>query len=265
MSHRHRTAGKPRREGKRNLQKQSQKRKAESASRDEQDHLPHPLFGAIPMIPIVVQLPDGTVHHGRDFDPDYAPPMPPRAVRGDVRKQVFCRMCHVPKYFYVDQARRCVECGLDFSFSASEQKHWFEELKFHFDSIPIRCVGCRRRRRSDKALGLELAAAKKRLRDSPASPAALVAVAEALVRYHDRSGQGSLAEALAASRKARRLLENHTPGELSETYFWEARCQALLGRPARARPLFEAFLEGGGGGKRRAQLARVAKAWLERS
>jgi hypothetical protein len=60
------------------------------------------------------------------------------------------------------------------------------------------------------------------------------------------------------------LLKNHTPGELSETFFWEARCQALLGKPALARPLFEAFLEGRGGGKRRVALAREAKAWLER-
>ena len=69
----------------------------------------------------------------------------------------------MPNYFYVDIPRRCVECRVDFVFAATEQKHWFEEPKFHFDTIPVRCVTCRRKRRSDKVLMIELGSAKQQL------------------------------------------------------------------------------------------------------
>ncbi len=260
VAHQHRTQSKPRRQQRRGAARADKGPKVLSSERPVV--FPHPTFGEIPMVPISVVQPDGSVREGRDFDPDYQPIMPTGAVRGDIRRQEFCRMCHVPRYFYVDIPRRCVECREPFVFSAKEQKHWFEALKFHFDSIPIRCVACRRKKRSDKALGLELSAAKRRLRDAPESPAAHVALAEAIVRLHQRSGQGKLAEALAVARKARRLSKDHAAGELSESYYWEAACQALLGKSALVHGLYARFLDGPGGGKRRATLVREAKAWL---
>lgn len=260
MTERRRSAVKPQRDGKRQAKGEARGKAAKSAE-PEPVFYPHALFGQIPMLPVTHVLADGSLHHGRDYDPDYAPPLPKGAVRGDVRQQEFCRMCHAPKYFYVDVPRTCVECGAAFVFAAKEQKHWFEVLKFHFDSIPIRCVGCRRKRRSDKALGLEVASAKQRLREEPASPSAHLAVAEALVRLRLRSGQGQLSEALAAARKARRLLKEHAKSELGESYYWEAACQALAGRPVLARELYERFVASPGGGKRRRELEQVAKAW----
>jgi hypothetical protein len=40
--------------------------------------------------------------------------MPAYAVPGDLFKQVFCATHDMPKYFYLDEGRSCVECGNDF-------------------------------------------------------------------------------------------------------------------------------------------------------
>ena len=220
----------------------------------------HPMYGAIPLISVTWQDADGKSFKARDYDPDYRPPLPSGAVRGDVRRQEFCRMCHVPKYFYVDQEKTCVQCGRGFIFGAAEQKHWYETLKFHFDSVAIRCIDCRRKRRSDHALREQLAAAKAALRDTPDDLALLLAAAEATVRYHQRTGEGNLDEAIAMARKATNT--NSRWHGLGEALFWEAWCHALAGRREKARPLFSEFIERGGKGGRRVKLGNEARAWL---
>ena len=168
--------------------------------------------------------------------------MPRGAVRGDVRRQHFCPMCHVPRYFYVDQDKRCVECSRQFVFSARGQKHWYEELRFHFDSVAIRCLDCRRRQRTRTALH-PVARAKSRAGEGPADASHALAVAEAIVRLNEHTGEGDLREAIAAARHAARIASRigSLPGAAR---FWEGKAQALLGRHDRARPLLEAALAG---------------------
>jgi len=257
-AHRHDAGQKPRRQRKRLA---SSKAEAKAAQQRD-DFYPHPVFGQIPMIEVSTVLADGSVHAFRDFDPDYAPPLPKGAVRGSVRSQSFCRMCHVPRYFYVDRPGTCVQCDGAFVFRAAEQKHWYESLKFHFDSVAVRCVDCRRKRRSERSLQQELSDAKARAAKEPGSAAAQLAVAEALVRYHQRTGQGRLAEALAAARKARRLLKGHPASDGASADFWEASCQALAGRSVLARALFERFVGRSHAGKRGATLLAEARGWL---
>jgi hypothetical protein len=225
------------------------------------DFVAHPVFGEIPLIESSVALPDGRVHTFKDFDPDYAPPLPKGALRGDVRKQEFCRMCHRPRYYYVDEARSCAECGGEFTFKAAEQKHWYESLKFHFDSVPVRCLACRRKRRSERSLQQELGDAKALLKQTPDSVAALLGVARAIVRFRERTAQGSIVEALAAARRARRLLKGHPASELAEADFWEASSHALAGRAGTARPFFQRFVEHARG-RDHAALVTEAKRWL---
>ena len=222
-----------------------------------------PLYGDIPLIAVPY-----IDHRGRDqityqFDPEYSPPMPKGAVRGDIRAQQYCRMCDVPRYFYVDLPRTCVQCAQPFVFRAVEQKLWYEKLGFHFHADATRCLSCRRKRRSGLALQRELASAKERAQRAPQDPAALLALAEAIVRHHQRHDSGPLQEAIAASRKARRLLRGHSPRELRESAFWEGMAQALAGRSQHARERLQAFLdEGGGSGPRMNQLLKEARAWL---
>ena len=218
----------------------------ESAPRGE--FYAHPIYGQIPMLPVAELLPNGRVYRGLRYDPDYQPPMPKGAVRGDIRAQEFCAMCHSPRYYYVDVERRCVQCGDDFVFSASEQKYWYESLKFHFDSVAIRCKPCRRQRRSDKALNAQLGEAAQTLREQPDDPAAWAAQAEALVRLHERTGHGDLQKALSSARKAEKLWPQHAPA-----IYWQARTQELLGRHDKALALYARFLERPGIKRYRAQ------------
>ena len=48
---------------------------------------------------------------------------------------------------YWDETRRCSHCGASYLFAASEQKFWYEELKFYTYSEPTGCPDCRRKLR----------------------------------------------------------------------------------------------------------------------
>jgi hypothetical protein len=259
MPHRHNAGSKPQRERKRAT---AAKPATSERSKAQQDFVRHPLFGAIPLVDASVRQPDGSLFHYRDYDPNYAPPLPKGAVRGDVRSQSFCRMCHLPRYFYVDVPRRCVDCGADFVFAAAEQKHWYETLKFHFDSVPPRCVGCRRKRRSEKSLQQALSEATARARREPDSSAAQLALAEAILRYREKTARGRIDAALAAARKARRLLKGHSSSEAADADFWEGLGLALAGHVSRAAQLFERFLENARAGRGGAPRIAEARRWL---
>jgi Probable zinc-ribbon domain len=197
----------------------------------------HRLYGEIPLVTEEHSDPAGKVHRWWRYDPDYAPPLPRGAVRGKVRNQSCCFTCHVSKYFYVDEDRTCVQCGQAFMFRAAEQKYWYENLKFHFSSVPVCCLGCRRQRRSEHSLREQIARAKAHVRDAGRDPAAHLALARAIVEHHVRTDQGDLDAAVAAARKAGRLWP-----ESPDPLYWEGIAQARANRNGKARQSLTAFL-----------------------
>jgi hypothetical protein len=56
-----------------------------------------PPFGDVPLVRRGVVDDDGREREWFACDPDYAPPLSPGAVRGDVRKQEFCPVCRDPR------------------------------------------------------------------------------------------------------------------------------------------------------------------------
>jgi hypothetical protein len=200
---------------------------------------------------------DGTVYEWWRHDPGYHPPLPRGAVRGDVTKQVYCAGHHVPKYFYVDEDRDCIQCGQSFVFRAEEQKYWYETLRFNFSSVPIRCATCRRRQRSEHSLREQIARSKAQLRATSADPGAHLSLARAIVEYHERTGHGNLNEAVAASRKAAELWP-----ESRDPLFWEGAAHALAGRNAKARRCLQQFLSQSG--HVTASLQKRAQEYLQR-
>jgi hypothetical protein len=48
-----------------------------------------------------------------------------------------------PRTSYEDVQRLCIRCLRPFAFSAQEQQHWYETLRFTIDSIPNECAPCR--------------------------------------------------------------------------------------------------------------------------
>lgn len=189
----------------------------------------HHLYGEIPLIK-------------RDSiwrcDPDFQPKLPPNAVRGDVRKQEFCYWCHFPKYFYIDEDHRCIECGIEFTFSASEQKFWYEDLKFNFYSKPIRCSDCRRKKRNENALKVRLTDISNKVNESPSDPEILIEYAEVTYDYFRYFGRGNLAQAISSARKAFGL----SPTSF-EALYWEAACQDAAGHSRKANQTYQYFLD----------------------
>ena len=219
----------------------------------------HPLYGEVRLVRRTAPTTTGGTVEWWEYDPSFHPALPSGALRGDPTKQVFCTVHHVPKYFYVDERRACAQCGAEFVFAAKEQRFWYETLQFNFSSVAIRCPDCRRRRRTEGALRNQIASARADLAGAPEDPAALLALAEALVRYHQRAGQGSLADAISSARKAGALWP-----DAIESGFWEGLAHHLAGRSARARDCFERFVERSAGIRRLRALADEAREILGR-
>ncbi len=196
----------------------------------------HPLFGAVPLAPTTVAGASGAPVVRWDFDLDWQPPLPRGAVRGDPRRQTYC--CDPPRYYYVDQARTCLQCGASFVFGAAEQKYWYETLGFRLDATAVRCPPCRRKRRSDRAIRQTLALAVAEAAARPADPLVLAALAQATLTHVERFGNGDLDRALAACRKARKAAP-----DLAQALYWEGRVQESAGRAAKAAVAYRAFLE----------------------
>jgi hypothetical protein len=181
--------------------------------------------------------PNGKTYEWWEYDASFRPPTPAGAVPGDPSKQIFCAAHDVPRFFYIDERRVCVDCGAEFVFTASEQRYWYEALKFNFGSVAIRCRGCRKRRRQTRALNNQIAAARAALTREPNSPTPHLDLAEGLVALHQQTGDGNLDDAIAAARKARALWPAG-----AEADYWEAKAHALAGRRTRARTLLQTFL-----------------------
>jgi hypothetical protein len=214
----------------------------------------HSLYGEIPLARHESHVGDKTYVYWQP-DPTYKPSLPRGAVEGDVSRQVFCG-CHMPKYFYLSENRTCLQCGEPFEFGAHEQKYWYEVRKFNFHSVPVRCPKCRRLRRSERAVREQIAVARQALRDAPQSSAAQVALARALVEYHERASAGSLTDAIAAARKAAKLRP-----DIPEPLLWEGIAHIRAGRPRQGATCLSRYLARAGRGDR--LLDAKARAYLD--
>jgi hypothetical protein len=197
----------------------------------------HPLYGRVRLVRRGAVGRDGKERHWWEYDSSFRPPVPPGAIPGDPSKQVFCSVHLVPKYFFVDERRVCVDCDEEFLFGAAEQRYWYETLKFNFGSVAIRCPRCRKRQRRQSTLNAQVAAARAALEADPDSPTAHLDLAESLVLLHRQSGQGRLSDAVAAARRVRELWPQNAEADL-----WEGLAHAQAGRLARARTLLQAFM-----------------------
>ena len=168
------------------------------------------------------------------------PKIPYGALLGNIELQVFCSFCHIPKYYYLDRERTCVQCGQDFIFSAKEQKFWYETLKFNFNSEAIRCVTCRKSKRTENSLQNQLSLSHQNYKAHPSDPYAMLAVVEALCLYHERFNKGKLSEAITLSRQALKV-----DPKCYEGLYWEGIAQKLSHHQDRANALFEKFIEKG--------------------
>lgn len=216
-------------------------------------HLVHPLYGKVPL----VAHSSGTREYFA-FDLDFRPTLPKDAVRGEPRKQNLCFHCNVPMYFYVDKPTQCLQCGRHFVFTAKEQKFWYEQLRFYGTSTAIRCPACRRQRRSEANLRQQIASAKQRLDSNPSDVQALFDLSASTLRFFQQTGQGKMDEAIAAARRARKLVPNS-----AEPLFWEGAAQMALQRRKLGVPILERFIATASGSRRDQGLLKEARSLVE--
>jgi hypothetical protein len=61
-------------------------------------------------------------------------------ILGDISKQNYS-VIGISKHIGVKL--RCKKCDCVFAFTAKEQVHWYENIKFWSDSVPVECKDCR--------------------------------------------------------------------------------------------------------------------------
>lgn len=62
------------------------------------------------------------------------------AIRGNPDKQNYT-VC--PRHWYFDADFKCERCGQDFTWTAQEQRRWFEDFRFWITVSPRHCSKCR--------------------------------------------------------------------------------------------------------------------------
>ena len=62
------------------------------------------------------------------------------AIRANTHKQNYCVQ---GRMWYMDADFKCERCGEEFTWTAEEQKAWFEDYFFWVDSQPRHCKTCR--------------------------------------------------------------------------------------------------------------------------
>ncbi len=107
------------------------------------------------------------------------------AVRADADRQ---NRSICPRYWYVDTVFPCARCGTQFTFSAAEQRVWYEEYGFWIDSVPTRCLACRHDLRELRALRAEYDQTVAQVLHS-GDPAARRRLVEVIDRLYELGGE----------------------------------------------------------------------------
>jgi hypothetical protein len=117
------------------------------------------------------------------------------AIRSNIEKQN-CSVC--PRYWYIDADFECEGCGKAFTWSAAEQKAWFEDFFFWVDSSPRHCRKCRAEHRHLAALRKEYDATVAAARDhgTPAQKRRIVGIVAEL-----QKALGHLPEKMMETKK----------------------------------------------------------------
>jgi hypothetical protein len=63
--------------------------------------------------------------------------------------------------YYVDAPFRCVDCGIEQTWTAAQQKWWYEVAKGYVYSVAKQCRGCRRIRQAPRKRHFEALAQTK--------------------------------------------------------------------------------------------------------
>lgn len=80
------------------------------------------------------------------------------SLKADIERQNYS---FTPLFHYFDLLIECCRCKKKFTFSAEEQKYWYETLHFFFEAVPHNCQTCRKELRLKKTYYDQLRALSK--------------------------------------------------------------------------------------------------------
>jgi hypothetical protein len=158
--------------------------------------------GELKIYPVTMIAADGRSWASWDWDLSGLV-LPPGAIRARPHLQVIG--WGGPQLWYEDKEHRCAQCGEEFTFWAKEQQYWYETLHFNAASRAVRCVDCRKQRRSLKAIHARLGAAMAAISQNTEDAAALLDAASATLELYRRTRAGDLERAIGFARKAARF------------------------------------------------------------
>ncbi|MES2516415.1 MAG: zinc-ribbon domain containing protein [Bacteroidota bacterium] len=107
-----------------------------------------------------------------------------------------------PIMIYRDKTLNCETCQKDFTFSASEQKFWYEDLHFNYYAYPKSCACCRKNIREPRILNKKLG---ELLNSKDEGPETLTAIGD----IYTKLGITAKADIFYARAKNKRNENNH--------------------------------------------------------
>jgi hypothetical protein len=154
----------------------------------------------------------------------------------------WCVTCPGSRFSFTDETLTCRRCRTAFVFSAEQQRHWYVDLGLIEAAKPPRlCGACGRHRRTGRTSQNRLTAAVLAVRRRPDDVMALLDLAAAVADHVGHTGRGSAAQGVTAARRARALAPSSP-----ESWYWEAVCHDVAGRPSRAVECYRRFVASAG-------------------
>jgi hypothetical protein len=150
----------------------------------------------------------------------------------------WCVTCPGSGFTFADETLTCRQCGEAFVFTAEQQRHWYVDLGLIEAAKPPRlCRSCGRDRRTARSLQNRLTAAVSAAKDRPDDPGVLLELAAAVAGHVEHTGRGPTAMGVASARRVRAV-----DPEIKESWFWEAVCHDVAGRPDKALACYRRFV-----------------------
>ncbi len=143
-----------------------------------------------------------------------------------------------PFRFYADFTRSCRGCREEFTFSAEDQRFWYEELASSSDTAAARCRTCRRAEQAQRQAHVDWAAAH-RAWQANATTETTLALASAGLNLVRTAGATAriLDELVGALRRATRVDPESAP-----LLAWSARAELARGRLDAAKAIAAEYL-----------------------
>ena len=105
---------------------------------------------------------------------------------------------------YIDELYHCIDCGIECTFLADQQKDWYEVEKRYFWQRPTRCIFHHDEWRVKRSNKFDMDRRLEALSKNPRDEENMAQCAESMVQFHKDTSNGNLQTALCLLKKLKR-------------------------------------------------------------